>query len=157
MAPDPRIKPAVDLDPWLEPFSGDLLHRQTKADSLLRNITQSEDLISFALLYRSYGAHVDTDNTIVVREYIPNVQEVSLVGDFNNWNPQSHKFHRKNEFGLWELRIPPVNGHCAIENDLKMKLAMLLPLGERIFRLSPWLTRATAPEIQLDGSVLSHI
>ena len=46
--------------------------------------------------------------------WAPNAEAVSLIGDFNNWNPQSHLlFPRLDKSGIWEGFIPDVSdGDC---------------------------------------------
>lgn len=148
------IKGALDIDPWLEPFQGALIHRQKHAKALISSITSNQSLLEFASSYEKYGIHANWEEfSISVVEYIPHVKEVSLIGEFNNWDVSTHNLEKINNFGLWGLKIPAVLGGFAIPHDLRIKLLMLLPLGERIFRLSPWLTRATQPIANEDGKV----
>lgn len=139
------IKGALDLDPWLEPYSQPLIDRQLILRKWLKTFQDSEgSLYDFASSYEKYGVHCDPKTKeIVVSEYIPNVDRVSLVGEFNNWNTESHPFKQVNDYGLWQLRIPAVNGDYAIPHDTKYKIFMKLPTGEEIFRLDPWGVRAT--------------
>ena len=60
---------------------------------------------------------------IQIIQYIPDVDEVSIVGDFNNWNKDSHKLRKLNEFGTWELTLKP----GSIPIDSKYKIAMKPP------------------------------
>lgn len=145
-APNALIKGALDLDPWLEPFSDQLLARQVKLQQWYDDLNKSEkSLGQFAESYATYGVHaVPATKEVVVTLYVPDVQEVSIVGDFNNWDPVSHKLAKKNDFGLWSLSIPPTaDGEYAVPHDSRYKISMLLPSGERIFRLDPWVFRAT--------------
>ncbi|OBA16970.1 1,4-alpha-glucan-branching enzyme [Metschnikowia bicuspidata var. bicuspidata NRRL YB-4993] len=140
------VKGALDLDPWLEPHANALISRQLQFKQWQDTLTKSEASLSdFASSYEVYGLHADkTTNQIVAHEYIPDVVSVSLVGDFNNWDTASHVLERVNEYGLWKLVLPPTqSGDFAIEHDSRYKLSMVLPSGERIFRLDPWGTRAT--------------
>ncbi len=57
--------------------------------------------------YRAYellGCHLH-DGTAVFRVWAPNAAEVSVVGDFNNWNRDINPMIRINAEGLWECRI----------------------------------------------------
>lgn len=139
------IKGALDLDPWLEPYSNGLISRQLQHKQWLETLQKSEgSLANFASSYEKYGLHADlkTKNIVSV-EYIPDVVLVSLVGDFNGWNTESHVYEKVNDFGLWKLIIPPVDGKYAIEHNSRYKISMLLPSQERIFRLDPWARRTT--------------
>jgi 1,4-alpha-glucan branching enzyme len=42
-------------------------------------------------------------NTVEFRIFSPEARLVSLVGDFNNWNPENDLLRRKND-GIWRLR-----------------------------------------------------
>jgi 1,4-alpha-glucan branching enzyme len=33
-------------------------------------------------------------------------QAISLVGEYNNWDPQPEHWAVRNEFGVWELFLP---------------------------------------------------
>lgn len=139
------IKNVLDVDPWLEPFSGELINRQMKFRETYDMIQSNEkSFLDFASSYRTYGVHADWDTKkITVTEYVPDVQEVSIVGDFNNWNVDTHKLKPLDNFGKWGLAIDPIDGDFAIPHDSRFKISMVSQSGERIYRLCPWLTRAT--------------
>lgn len=140
------VKGALDLDPYLQPYKDNLIDRQLKFRNVLQEIENSEQsLTDFASSYKKYGVHANPDKSISVIQYIPDVEQVSIVGEFNNWDVESHKLQKIDNFGKWGLTIPPKNGDFAIEHDSKYKIAMKLPSGEIIHRLDPWVTRATQP------------
>jgi 1,4-alpha-glucan branching enzyme len=141
------IKAALDLDPYLEPYAQPLIARQLQFRSVLKDISANEtSLLDFANSYQRYGIHANrTDKSITVTQYIPDVEAVALVGEFNQWDLQKHQLKRANDFGLWSLTIPPVNGNYAIPHDSQYKIAMTLKSGEVIHRLDPWAVRATQP------------
>ncbi|MBE7177441.1 MAG: 1,4-alpha-glucan branching protein GlgB [Mucilaginibacter polytrichastri] len=63
-------------------------------------------------LYELFGSHV-VEHQGVVGTYFavwaPNAQYVSVIGNFNGWNPGSHKlFVRWDSSGIWEGFIPNV-------------------------------------------------
>ena len=145
MADKSSIQGVLDLDPWLEPFSSHLVDRQNQLQKWKSQLEQSEgSLTKFASSYQTYGVHADWQNkSITVVQYIPDVKSVSIVGDFNNWNPEAHQLKQANNFGLWKLTIDSVDGKFAIDHDSRYKISMVLPSGERIYRLDPWVKRAT--------------
>lgn len=137
------IDGVLAVDPYLEPYAEPLINRQLSFGKWKQQLVANEgSLSSFANSYRKYGVHANWDTLeIIVTEYIPNVDGVSLVGDFNNWNIDSHGLKPINDYGLWTLTIPPVDGKFAIDHDSTYKLAMKLPSGEIIYRLCPWAQR----------------
>lgn len=140
------IKGVLDTDSWLEPHAQELIARQLKFRKWLQDLENSENsLQQFASSYEKYGLHADWETKkIICYEYIPDVAEVSLVGDFNQWDLSGHKFSKVNEFSLWKLEIDPINGDFAIPHDSRYKIAMKLGSGEVIYRLCPWAQRCTA-------------
>ena len=40
----------------------------------------------------------------------PQARQVSVIGDFNNWNPQAHPMRRMPD-GAWRLEVPLSHGH----------------------------------------------
>lgn len=146
MADKSLIKGVLELDPWLEPYSDRLIDRQTQLKSWTSQLENSEGSLSkFASSYQSYGVHANQqEKSITVVQYIPDVKAVSIVGDFNNWNPESHPLKPVNDFGVWKITIEAIDGKFALEHDSKYKISMVLPSGERIFRLDPWVKRATS-------------
>ena len=41
---------------------------------------------SARLRYKYFGLNANSDNSIGCREWVPNANHVSLIGDFNNWD-----------------------------------------------------------------------
>ena len=54
--------------------------------------------------YKYLGLHF-IGNKAVARVWAPNASSVSLVGDFNGWNAESHKMKRKTEMGIYEISV----------------------------------------------------
>ncbi len=63
-------------------------------------------------LYEKLGAHLMTVNNIngtYFAVWAPNAKQVSVSGDFNNWDPHAHFLQvRWDESGIWEGFIPNV-------------------------------------------------
>lgn len=141
------IKGALQLDPWLEPYSKPLEARQTTFRATLDELNQTEGLLAqFADSYKRYGVHADPSGSVQAALYVPGVTLVALVGDFNQWDPEAHPLQPANDFGLWTLTIPAHHGECVIAHDLRYKFVLTLASGERLFRMDPWVRRATQPE-----------
>lgn len=62
-------------------------------DCLENILNHEESLSAFARSYKHYGFNVH-DNGISFKEWLPGAKEVSLFGDFNGWNRESHKLQR---------------------------------------------------------------
>src|SRR5215207_45725 len=64
--------------------------------------------------YRTYeklGAHLRKVGGVTgvhFAVWAPNASRVSVVGDFNAWDPATHPLTRRHEAGVWETFIPGV-------------------------------------------------
>ena len=135
----------VQLDPYLEPFTDAIKRRYATAQSWINTINQTEGgLEKFSRGYERYGFLVSPDNTITYREWAPNALRAYLIGDFNGWNRDSHEM-KKNEFGVFEIVIPPKqDGSTAIDHDSKVKISLVVPNdGQRQERVPAWIKRVT--------------
>jgi 1,4-alpha-glucan branching enzyme len=131
------------LDPWLEPFQGSLRHRFSKAQEWIQTINKHEGgLDAFSKGYEKYGITVAPNNDITYREWAPNAISAHFIGDFNNWDRLSHPM-KKNEFGVWEITLPAVNGKTAIEHGSKVKVTMETPNMGHIDRIPAWIRYVT--------------
>ncbi|KAL5508118.1 GLC3 [Sanghuangporus vaninii] len=137
-------QPVLDRDPWLEPFLSSIAHRHGRFQQWKNTIAEYEGgYDKFSKGYERFGLNVDENGDITYREWAPNAKEAGLIGDFNDWNRSSHPM-KKNEFGVWEIKIPAKSpGQPAIPHDSKIKISMVIPSGERIERLPAWIKRAT--------------
>jgi 1,4-alpha-glucan branching enzyme len=56
-------------------------------------------------LYEKLGAHpmtVDKVDGTYFAVWAPNARQVSVIGEFNNWDKSSHKLYPKGQSGIWE-------------------------------------------------------
>ncbi|MBT9175235.1 MAG: 1,4-alpha-glucan branching enzyme GlgB [candidate division WS2 bacterium] len=59
-------------------------------------------------LYNKFGSHLTSDG-VHFAVWAPNAQEVSVIGDFNSWNPSSNALSaRWDNSGIWEGFIPGI-------------------------------------------------
>ncbi|KAJ6119902.1 1-4-alpha-glucan-branching enzyme [Penicillium sp. IBT 18751x] len=131
----------LKLDPWLEPFTDVLKQRYSLVKKWATAIDESEGgLDKFSKGYESFGLIVQSNGDISYREWAPNAVEASLVGDFNNWDVNANQM-KKNAFGVWEVTVPAQNGAPAIPHESKIKITMVLPSSERIYRIPAWIKR----------------
>ncbi len=60
--------------------------------------------------YTYFGAHFTTNEDgqdgVVFRLYAPMAEDVSVIGDFNDWDVTKNKLHRVDDSGVWETFIP---------------------------------------------------
>ncbi|TGZ77755.1 glycoside hydrolase [Ascodesmis nigricans] len=131
----------IKLDPWLEPFRDDLRRRFAKAQDWIDKLDKYEGgLDKFSRGYESFGFQVLPNNDIEYREWAPSALDAHLIGDFNGWNRESHRMVR-NEFGVWSITVPAVDGKPAIPHKSKVKITLETPSGERVDRLPAWIRR----------------
>jgi len=133
----------VYLDPWLGPFKDEIRTRYNTAKNWIQTFDKYEGgPDKFSKGYETLGPHVLPTPHIVYREWAPNAVTAALIGDFNNWNRESHHM-QKNNFGVWEITVPAVNGQPAIPHNTKIKISMVVPHQGRIERLPAWIKRVT--------------
>jgi 1,4-alpha-glucan branching enzyme len=98
----------INLDPWLEPFRGELKSRFAKAQDWIKKLDQYEGgLDGFSKVrnssnwlppdplrmltaqqgYEKFGLNVQSNGDITYREWAPNAVEAHLVGDFSPFRP----------------------------------------------------------------------
>ncbi len=141
------IPKLVQDDPWLEPQTGAIRRRTKRFEEALTDIrAKSGSLSAFARGHKFSGIHFNpAAKQWFVREWAPEARAVSLIGDFNHWNRDTHPLEKK-EGGIWELRLGP--------NDLshgeKVKLHIHGADDSRRDRLPACITRAVQDPITHD-------
>ena len=67
-------------------------------------------------LFEKLGSHpmeVDKTQGTYFAVWAPNARSVSVIGDFNGWNPNAHVLAvRRDDSGIWEGFIPGVRQGC---------------------------------------------
>ena len=71
--------------------------------------------------------------------WAPNARAVSVVGDFNTWDPRRHPMRLRYPSGVWELFIPRLGP------GTRYKFAIIGPDGWRLPLKADPLARATEP------------
>ncbi len=62
-------------------------------------------------LYKKLGAHptvIGGQAGTYFAVWAPNAKSVSVIGDFNGWNPEANRIEEKDEIGVWQVFIPGV-------------------------------------------------
>jgi len=90
---------------------------------------------SHARLYDFLGAHMMEHGGVpgvLFAVWAPNAEEVSVIGDFNAWNPEAHRLApRWDSSGIWEGFIPNVRPYSCY------KYSILTKAGERLDKSDP--------------------
>src|ERR1700687_1027859 len=61
--------------------------------------------------YEKMGAHLgemDGQRGVYFAVWAPNAEAVSVIGDFNAWNPRSNPLHVRPAAGIWEGFVPDI-------------------------------------------------
>ena len=131
----------IRIDPWLEPYAGDIELRMDRFKEKRRQIAEGADtLTGFANGYLFFGFHRTGDGW-VFREWMPGADEVYLTGDFNEWDRESYPLARGDN-GVWEITL---DGKNALQNGQHAKL--WVRKGQDWFeRLPAYTTRVSMDE-----------
>ena len=126
----------LTIDPWLKPYYSDIaLRMQRHADTRRALLGDKGDLSSFANGYLYYGI-ARTEDGWVYREWAPGADEMHLIGDFNDWNRESHPMTRL-ENGNWEIKL---DGEDALMHGQRIKV-QVTKNGEKFDRIPAYIRR----------------
>ena len=76
--------------------------------------------------------------------WAPNARSVSLVGDFNDWDPRRHPMRKRLDIGMWELFLPDVGAGRAYKYRITGPDGAVLPLKADPYAFAAELRPATA-------------
>ncbi|SKA03397.1 1,4-alpha-glucan branching enzyme [Pilibacter termitis] len=108
----------LKYDSWLSPHEWDLEYRMSLLQKTKsRLLGESGKLLDFANGHHYYGFH-ETKTGWVYREWSPNAEAMSLVGDFNDWREGNFEL-KKLEHGNWELEV---QGELPIGSRIKVRV-----------------------------------
>ena len=129
----------VQDDPWLEPHQDAIERRMAQFSDALAEIEQgSKTLAAYATGHKYVGIHFHpATNQWKVREWAPAAQAVSLLGDFNEWDRESHPL-AASDSGVWSLDLPA----DALAHGQKVKLHIVGADGSRRDRIPACIRRA---------------
>ncbi|KAI9547974.1 hypothetical protein NQZ68_012991 [Dissostichus eleginoides] len=119
-----------DMDTsWLQELKYEQLQKQ------LSKLEESEGgYDQFTQSYKTFGVQRQPDNSLHFREWAPAAEALFLTGDFSKYpekscrllNNMSAKFthpYTKQEFGKWELILPPKHDNSpAVDHNSKLKV-----------------------------------
>ena len=92
--------------------------------------------------WNTWGAHlaiVDGVTGVRFAVWAPNAENVSVTGDFNEWDTRRHPMRRRNS-GVWEIFIP-----AAKEGDSYKYFVRSRFLGHQQLKADPWGFRTEVP------------
>jgi 1,4-alpha-glucan branching enzyme len=90
-------------------------------------------------LYRKLGCHMNATGARFA-VWAPNARSVSVIGDFNGWDPEAHRaLARADGSGLWEVDVRGVT------QGQRYKFAIVTTAGERLDKADPFARRAEPP------------
>jgi len=133
-------KPKLVLDdPWLEPHQTAIERRMQQFSETLAAIeASSSSLANYAVTHQTAGVLFDAaTQQWIAREWAPAAKAVSLLGDFNQWDRNSHPLAPAGH-GFWELKLPA----DALQHGQLVKLHIHGADDSRLDRLPATIRRA---------------
>ena len=137
MTSDPPI--LVRNDPWLTPYQGAIGQRSERFDEALAALGPGAGaLAAYANGHKFMGIHLNAmAGQWTVREWAPAARAVSLIGDFNGWNRESHPLSAADN-GIWQLHLPA----ASLDHGQQVKLHVAGADGSRRDRIPACIRRA---------------
>ena len=92
--------------------------------------------------YTTLGAHmVEVDGVRGVRfaVWAPNAEDVTIAGDFNQWDTRRHPMRRRNA-GVWEIFIPELGEGTAYKYNIRSRF-----VGYQQLKADPYAFRCETP------------
>ena len=114
-------------------------------------------------LYDKLGAHLirhEGANGVHFAVWAPNAQRVSVVGDFNDWDPARHTLRHRADIGVWEIFLPDIGDYRAYKYHIVGADGMVQPLKADPFafmsEIRPHNASMTARPAKLDWGDEAH-
>ena len=140
-------------DPWLEPYTEDIRARHSRYEQRLEGIESAKgSLQKFAGRHTELGIHYDAKRGgWRYREWAPRAEQLWLIGDFNEWNRESHPLCRAgDESGIWEIFLPD-DGDSRLAHGQRVKVRVKGRNG-LWDRIPPYIFRAVQDPVNKDFS-----
>jgi 1,4-alpha-glucan branching enzyme len=134
------------LDPWLKSHAEPLRRRyQHYQATRQRMIDAAGSLAELARAYEYFGFNRgdhDGQPGTWFREWAPNAIAMSLIGDFNQWDPTAHPLH-KDQFGVWVRFLPDAEFATRLTHGSQVKIHVHSAIGPRD-RIPPFIRRTVS-------------
>jgi len=92
--------------------------------------------------------------------WAPNARQVSLVGDFNDWDPTRYPMRHRQDIGVWEIFIPDIGEYRAYKFHVVGADGTVQPLKADPFAFAsevrPATASVTAPPAKTDWGDTAH-
>ena len=78
-------------------------------------------------LFEKFGAHItelDGQRGTYFALWAPNAERVSVVGDFNGWDPDAHPMNPRESSGVWEAFIPQLDRGTVYKYHIRSRYHM---------------------------------
>lgn len=138
-------------DSWLAPFTKAILERQQLLDWRKKEIRHKygnwENVTGQA---SCLGLVYDkASNTWIYREWAPSAKRLWLIGDFNDWNRETHPMVPLERGGIWEIRLPG----DVLKHGQRYKVHVVGNDGSSMDRIPAYAKRVIQDERTYDFSV----
>eukprot|EP00301_Raphidiophrys_heterophryoidea_P022227 c6435_g1_i1.p1 GENE.c6435_g1_i1~~c6435_g1_i1.p1 ORF type:complete len:710 (+),score=151.41 c6435_g1_i1:216-2345(+) len=129
----------IKWDSYLEPHRDEIKARFQRYKTLKAQIEKHEgSLLEFAKPFSRLGFHYEVHEGKPgwrFAEWAPGAKKISLIGDFNGWDRESHVL-TKGEYGVHSIFLPNKNDSTpVIPHNTKLKLHITTDSGEQFDRI----------------------
>ncbi len=138
--------PLVKEDPGLIPFESAINNRLEWYYNTLEYIKSDfGSLQNFANAHRFFGFNYDeTNKGWWFREWAPNADYLSLIGEFNNWDRGANPMKRV-DYGVWEIFLPDIDYNERLHNGSLVKVHISAQNGQ-LDRIPAFINRVVQNE-----------
>lgn len=136
------VLPIIEKDEWLASVEGEINYRYDRYKWRLGEIEHySGSLKDFANAHLYFGIHYDTlKKGWWVREWLPGAREVSVFGDWNDWDRMQHQLAR-DEWGIWTIFLSDEQTAGRLKHKSFIKLHIHGADGNRRDRIPAYIRR----------------
>ncbi len=123
----------TELDSFLKPYTSQLRERFRHYQSFKAKIEKTGGILGeISQGHRYFGfnrGESDGENGVWYREWAPGAKYLSLIGDFNEWNRDTHPMS-VNEWGVWHLFLPDTHYAGRFTHESRVKVHVRSDHGE---------------------------